>query len=100
MQQWAIPDECFNTDNGRLLPWVAECASQVLAEWHKTSAPPVIGFCFSFPVDQTALDNGKIVSWTKVGRSLSWPDLVPGHQPASSGACVVFGTWPVACFPS
>lgn len=61
MRQWPIPDECFNTDNGRLLHWTAERAAEVLAEWHTSPDPPVIGFCFSFPVEQTALDNGRIV---------------------------------------
>ncbi|KAK9811576.1 hypothetical protein WJX72_006374 [[Myrmecia] bisecta] len=26
---------------------------------------PVIGFCFSFPVEQTAIDAGKLIHWTK-----------------------------------
>jgi hexokinase len=26
---------------------------------------PVVGFCFSFAVEQSALDNGKLMGWTK-----------------------------------
>lgn len=26
---------------------------------------PIIGFCFSFPVEQTAVDAGKLLRWTK-----------------------------------
>lgn len=29
------------------------------------AAPPVVGFCFSFPSAQTALDKGVLVDWTK-----------------------------------
>jgi Hexokinase len=26
---------------------------------------PVVGFCFSFPVDQTTVNSGRIIVWTK-----------------------------------
>ena len=26
---------------------------------------PTLGFCFSFPVNQTALDHGTLIRWTK-----------------------------------
>ena len=26
---------------------------------------PIIGFCFSFPVEQTAVDAGRLLRWTK-----------------------------------
>ena len=43
-----------------------------------TSLPPIIGFCFSFAVDQTAMDNGKLLLWTKVsGVSLCAALLAP-----------------------
>ena len=28
---------------------------------------PVVGFCFSFPVDQTTVNSGRIIVWTKGG---------------------------------
>lgn len=27
--------------------------------------PPVVGFCFSFAVEQDSLDSGKLLGWTK-----------------------------------
>lgn len=30
-----------------------------------SSAPPVVGFCFSFAVEQQALNSGKLLGWTK-----------------------------------
>ena len=36
----------------------------------------MVGFCFSFPVEQTAVDSGKIIVWTKGALPLS---LVLGH---------------------
>lgn len=26
---------------------------------------PVLGFCFSFPVEQSSVDSGKLLRWTK-----------------------------------
>lgn len=31
----------------------------------KSSGPPVVGFCFSFAVEQAALNSGKLMVWTK-----------------------------------
>lgn len=30
-----------------------------------SSGPPVVGFCFSFAVEQSALNSGKLLVWTK-----------------------------------
>lgn len=30
-----------------------------------SSKPPVVGFCFSFAVEQQALNSGKLMGWTK-----------------------------------
>lgn len=30
-----------------------------------SNEPPVVGFCFSFAVEQQALDSGKLMGWTK-----------------------------------
>lgn len=74
IQQWPIPVECFDTDTGALFEWVVDCFVSVL----KTYPPPpppssssssspeiVIGFCFSFALEQTSLNNGKLLLWTK-----------------------------------
>ncbi|KAK2079811.1 hypothetical protein QBZ16_002206 [Prototheca wickerhamii] len=61
-----IPAECFDTDSGLLLEFVADCIDLML-QLHPPGGDgvPVIGFCFSFGVQQTALDNGALVRWTK-----------------------------------
>ena len=63
-----IPAECFDTDSGLLLEFVADCI-ELMLQLHPPGGDgvPVIGFCFSFGVQQTALDNGALVRWTKVG---------------------------------
>ncbi|KAL4458290.1 hypothetical protein ABPG75_013155 [Micractinium tetrahymenae] len=72
IREWEIPEEHFDTDRGSLLRFVAQCTAEVIREHSGAAggggpagAKPVVGFCFSFPVDQTALDNGKVLVWTK-----------------------------------
>jgi hexokinase len=67
LREWPIPPECFDTDSGRLLDWVAERTLGVAAEVGRPApgAPLVVGFCFSFAFQQTALDNGVLLLWTK-----------------------------------
>ena len=43
------------------LPHIFLCACSAIAERHR----PVLGFCFSFPVDHQALDAGTLIQWTK-----------------------------------
>ena len=43
-QEWAIPDECYDTDNGRLLAWIVECFTAMFTR----AVKPIIGFCYSF----------------------------------------------------
>ena len=83
-----MPEEHFDLDRGALLAFVARCTAEVIREHQGGSAGgaggggaggagapagaspggrPVVGFCFSFPVEQTALDNGRVLSMTKVG---------------------------------
>jgi hexokinase len=48
--------------------FVTECgidASQLTT--HGSKGRPVLGFCFSFPMEQTALDSGLHLRWTKGG---------------------------------
>jgi len=92
IQQWPIPLECFDTDTGALFQWVVDCFVQVLNTYPPPPPPPppssssspsslpeiVIGFCFSFALEQTALNNGKLLLWTKnfKGRGLINQDVV------------------------
>jgi hypothetical protein len=41
------------------------CAAQTQNSGNSVSGPPVIGFCFSFAVEQAALNSGKLLVWTK-----------------------------------
>ena len=68
LREWPIPPDCFDTENGRLLDWVAEQTLEMAREGGLTAGAPtplVIGFCFSFAFEQTALDNGRLLLWTK-----------------------------------
>ena len=68
LSEWPIPDEHLDTDKGTLLTYVAQRTAEVVQEHAGGGgAKPVVGFCFSFPVEQTAVDNGRVVVWTKVG---------------------------------
>lgn len=42
-----------------------------------TNEPLYLGFTFSFPVQQTALDKGTLISWTKVGSTAYYSWLSP-----------------------
>ena len=56
MRQWPIPEECFDTDNGRLLPWTAERTAEVLAEWHTSPevSTAVIAWLWPGPVNKAS----------------------------------------------
>lgn len=75
--EWPIPEECYDSDNGRLLEWVAERAEEVMNR-HKNKNKPVVGFCFSFACEQTSLGDGKLLLWTKSfrGKGLVGKDVV------------------------
>ncbi|KAL6769018.1 HXK1 [Auxenochlorella protothecoides x Auxenochlorella symbiontica] len=83
IREWPIPKECFNTDSGKLLEFVADCVEEMLVEHPPASgALPVLGFCFSFGFNQTALNNGVLVRWTKgfYGKGLIGEDIVGALQ--------------------
>ena len=72
-REWAIPDECYETDNGRLMAWIVECFSGFTG-----FKRPVIGFCYSFACRQDNLDHGEQILWTKrfTGTGLLGTDVV------------------------
>lgn len=79
--EWPIPDECYDTDNGRLLAWVAEKAEEVMQRHGVTQDSPqtsTLGFCFSFACEQSSLGDGKLLLWTKSfrGKGLIGEDVV------------------------
>jgi hexokinase len=87
VSEWPIPEECYDSDNGRLLEWVAEKAEEVINRHQESkskketttsenntissnsssssSVKPILGFCFSFACEQTSLEDGKLLLWTK-----------------------------------
>lgn len=64
---------------------MARCTAEVVREHGGgggEGARPVIGFCFSFPTEQTALDNGRVMSMTKASAGLRCLGRgVPGCRP-------------------
>lgn len=93
-RDWALPEEHYDLDSGSLLRFVAECTAEVIRESGGGGSgagapPPVVGFCFSFPVEQTALDNGRVLSMTKKfrGCGLLGQDVVQAlrHELAGLG---------------
>lgn len=72
MRQVAIPREVYTGSCNQLFDFLAEALVHFIKEQSKTqnngnsvSGPPVIGFCFSFAVEQAALNSGKLLVWTK-----------------------------------
>lgn len=80
MQEWPIPDECYDTDNGKLLDWVAEHTLDLIKRhgYDGKKKIPVIGLCYSFACEQTDVGNGKQLLWTKrfKGQGLIGKDVV------------------------
>lgn len=73
MKQVAIPRECYTGTSNQLFDFLASELAGFISEQEAkqkgngvTSAgPPVVGFCFSFAVEQQALNSGKLLGWTK-----------------------------------
>lgn len=72
MEQVAIPIDKYTGRGTELFDFLAQNVKDFIDK-HQASKngrssqqeEPVIGFCFSFAVDQLALDSGKLVGWTK-----------------------------------
>ena len=60
-REWAIPEPCYDTDNGQLLAWVVERFTACFPG----EAMPVIGLCYSFACRQNNIDHGEQIMWTK-----------------------------------
>lgn len=58
-------DELFDEMASKLVAFATECGNIPSNGDGIVAAHPVVGFCFSFPVQQTAIDAGKIIVWTK-----------------------------------
>jgi hexokinase len=73
MKQVAIPRDCYTGSSNKLFDFLAGQLAGFIREQeekHKkngitSEGTPVVGFCFSFAVEQHALDSGKLMCWTK-----------------------------------
>ena len=103
VQEWPVPEECYDTGNGRLMNWVAERAEEVILrhplknnsknridsdddDKSGGAQDVVVGFCFSFACDQRSLSDGKLLLWTKSfkGSGLIGKDVVVALKEAFS----------------
>ena len=67
VREWSIPEECFDTDNGKLFEWMVEKAVEMI-DAHRMGVekhPVICGFCYSFACEQKNLDEGRQLLWTK-----------------------------------
>lgn len=76
VRELQIPEECYDTDNGKLMAWVAESCLEMIE--HHPVDRVVIGFCYSFACKQNNLDHGEQILWTKRfrGRGLLGENVV------------------------
>ena len=71
MKSYAITDDMKKGPVAALLDLMAERMVEFAAECGESmmtpdgGEEPILGFCFSFPVNQTALDHGTLIRWTK-----------------------------------
>ena len=70
MKSYAISDDMKKGPASALMDLMAERMVEFAAECGESMSQdsgeePTLGFCFSFPVNQTALDHGTLIRWTK-----------------------------------
>ncbi|KAK9835056.1 hypothetical protein WJX81_007542 [Elliptochloris bilobata] len=67
MEDCRIPDEYFTCHADGLFDLLAGELARFAHRLNRmpSAAPPAVGFCFSFPVEQTALDAGTVARLTK-----------------------------------
>ncbi|KAI3636555.1 hypothetical protein MIR68_005409 [Amoeboaphelidium protococcarum] len=68
-KKYVLSDEYKVSDSDALFGYIADCTKEFLDEnMIKPNAdgqPLLLGFTFSFPVDQTSLDSGILMNWNK-----------------------------------
>ncbi|KAM9860559.1 hexokinase HKDC1-like [Aulostomus maculatus] len=62
---YTVPMEIMQGTGEELFDHLAECVSDFLDSMGLKSTPLPAGFTFSFPCEQTAIDTGILVNWTK-----------------------------------
>jgi hypothetical protein len=93
MRSYAITDDMkkgsvealFDLMAERMVDFAGECGESMHTP--EGGEAPILGFCFSFPVDQSALDHGKLIRWTKGAFEERWLQLpLPASSHTRSGA--------------
>ncbi|KAG1396873.1 hypothetical protein G6F58_011632 [Rhizopus delemar] len=64
-QKYVISEELKKGDMRHLFDFIADCVDNFIFEYHTTPQTLYLGFTFSFPVNQTAIDRGTLMHWTK-----------------------------------
>ncbi|CAG8435454.1 9148_t:CDS:2 [Ambispora gerdemannii] len=66
-QKYRVPDEFKTGKVNMLFDYIADCVDKFLQEigYEKKNGILDLGFTFSFPVQQTAIDKGTLLHWTK-----------------------------------
>lgn len=73
MEQLAIPRHVYTGSQEQLFDFLARPLARMVQRMQASGAVPTgpgsprpaVGFCWSFPLEQTALDSGKLLCWTK-----------------------------------
>jgi hypothetical protein len=64
-KKWTVPMELLTAEGEKLFAFLSDCVKEVAPETVGAAEPVPMGFTFSFPVEQTAINVGKLVTWVK-----------------------------------
>ncbi|CAG0901734.1 unnamed protein product [Darwinula stevensoni] len=73
VKYYKVPEEVRLGPGEQLFDFLADCIKDFLEKKHYTGEKLTLGFCFSFPMHQKALNVGILVHWTK---SFNCPGVV------------------------
>jgi len=88
-QKFKVSEELKTGAATALFDYIAESVGEFLGEQASRQGDSsgeeiFLGFTFSFPVEQTALDKGTLINWTKVSSpaQVRFPEYTEVAQPA------------------
>ena len=70
-EQFAIPRDVYTGTARGLFDFLASQLKEFIAKHAekcpslRAGAPPVVGFCFSFAMEQLSLNSGRLLGWSK-----------------------------------
>ncbi|PHZ12954.1 putative glucokinase [Rhizopus microsporus ATCC 52813] len=64
-QKYIISEELKTGDVRHLFDFIADCVDNFIFEFGSSEETLELGFTFSFPVNQTAINRGTLMQWTK-----------------------------------